>query len=79
MPGKDQGHKPTPPSQAPGESGDPQARRKAEEAVLPRTQDGEDGENGEDAEDGQDREGGDVTAPDRRRSPRRAAAKPESD
>ncbi|MCY0919761.1 MULTISPECIES: hypothetical protein [unclassified Streptomyces] len=29
--------RPTPPSQAPGESGDPQAREEAEEAVLPGT------------------------------------------
>ncbi|MER5779157.1 hypothetical protein ABT144_33695 [Streptomyces sp. NPDC002039] len=33
--------KPTPPSQAPGESGDPQARKEAEEAVVPGT--GKDG------------------------------------
>ncbi|WP_262056475.1 hypothetical protein [Streptomyces sp. STR69] len=32
---------PTPPSQAPGESGDPEARDEAEEAVLPRTPDDE--------------------------------------
>ncbi|MFF8268442.1 hypothetical protein ACF059_13730 [Streptomyces sp. NPDC016562] len=32
---------PTPPSKAPGESGDPEARREAEEAVLPETHDGE--------------------------------------
>ncbi|WOX16106.1 hypothetical protein [Streptomyces sp. N50] len=31
--------RPTPPSQAPGESGDPEARDEAEEAVRPRTQD----------------------------------------
>ncbi|WP_043666232.1 hypothetical protein [Streptomyces xylophagus] len=29
--------RPTPPSQAPGESGDPEAREEAEEAVRPRT------------------------------------------
>ena len=33
--------RPTPPSQAPGESGDPEARDEAEEAVRPRTQDDE--------------------------------------
>ncbi|MGO4456487.1 hypothetical protein AB4039_04010 [Streptomyces sp. M-16] len=32
---------PTPPSQAPGESGDPEAREEAEEAVLPDTHEGE--------------------------------------
>ncbi|MFE2927924.1 hypothetical protein [Streptomyces goshikiensis] len=32
---------PTPPSQAPGESGDPEARKEAEEAVLPDTHEGE--------------------------------------
>ncbi|WP_329260407.1 hypothetical protein OG223_41220 [Streptomyces sp. NBC_01478] len=33
--------RPTPPSQAPGESGDPEARDEAEEAVRPRTPDDE--------------------------------------
>ncbi|MFJ5304485.1 hypothetical protein [Streptomyces sp. NPDC088350] len=33
--------RPTPPSQAPGESGDPEAREAAEEAVRPRTPDDE--------------------------------------
>ncbi|MBK3575388.1 hypothetical protein JHN63_16505 [Streptomyces sp. MBT65] len=32
---------PTPPSQAPGESGDPEAREEAEETVRPRTPDDE--------------------------------------
>ncbi|MFE5915076.1 hypothetical protein ACFQ6B_39195 [Streptomyces wedmorensis] len=31
---------PTPPSQAPGESGDPEAREEAEDAVLPDTHEG---------------------------------------
>ncbi|WP_328972563.1 hypothetical protein [Streptomyces sp. NBC_00239] len=44
MSSKDHSRKPTPPSQAPGESGDPEARKEAEEAVLPRTQDGEAGD-----------------------------------
>ncbi|MCX5199160.1 hypothetical protein OOK31_35650 [Streptomyces sp. NBC_00249] len=44
MRGKDHSRKPTPPSQAPGESGDPEARKEAEEAVLPRTGDGEAGD-----------------------------------
>ncbi|WP_404961614.1 hypothetical protein [Streptomyces sp. 147326] len=35
---------PTPPSQAPGESGDPEAREEAEEAVLPDTHEGEAGD-----------------------------------
>ncbi|WP_374772174.1 hypothetical protein OG756_02650 [Streptomyces sp. NBC_01310] len=35
---------PTPPSQAPGESGDPEAREEAEEAVLADTQEGEAGD-----------------------------------
>ncbi|MFD9469902.1 hypothetical protein [Streptomyces goshikiensis] len=35
---------PTPPSQAPGESGDPEARKEAEEAVLPDTHQGEAGD-----------------------------------
>ncbi|MDJ0386213.1 hypothetical protein [Streptomyces sp. G-G2] len=34
----------TPPSEAPGESGDPEARREAEEAVVPGTGDGEAGD-----------------------------------
>lgn len=34
---------PTSPSQAPGESGDPEAREEAEEAVLPDTHEGEAG------------------------------------
>lgn len=36
--------KPTPPSQAPGESGDPQAWKEAEEAVVPGTGKDEGGE-----------------------------------
>ncbi|RST03700.1 hypothetical protein [Streptomyces sp. WAC05950] len=35
---------PTSPSQAPGESGDPEAREEAEEAVLPDTHEGEAGD-----------------------------------
>ncbi|MFD9722291.1 hypothetical protein [Streptomyces sp. NPDC059072] len=35
---------PTPPSQAPGESGDPEAREEAEDAVLPDTHEGEEGD-----------------------------------
>ncbi|MFG2715459.1 hypothetical protein ACGFX2_33655 [Streptomyces goshikiensis] len=35
---------PTPPSQAPGESGDPEAREEAEEAVLGDTHEGEAGD-----------------------------------
>ncbi|MEU9082747.1 hypothetical protein [Streptomyces sp. NPDC048357] len=35
---------PTPPSQAPGESGDPEAREEAEEAVLPDAHEGEAGD-----------------------------------
>lgn len=31
--------RPTPPSQAPGESGDPEARKDAEDAARPRTRD----------------------------------------
>ncbi|MFI8361890.1 hypothetical protein ACIGD1_17185 [Streptomyces sp. NPDC085612] len=34
---KKHGHRRTTPSQAPGESGDSEARRQAEEAVVPRT------------------------------------------
>lgn len=44
MSAKDHGRKPTPPSQAPGESGDPEARREAGEAVLPRSKRGEAGD-----------------------------------
>ncbi|MFJ4626464.1 hypothetical protein [Streptomyces sp. NPDC088847] len=33
--------RPTPPSQAPGESGDAEARKEAEDAARPRTQDDE--------------------------------------
>ncbi|MFE9792739.1 hypothetical protein ACFYRL_13500 [Streptomyces goshikiensis] len=36
--------KPTPPSEAPGESGDRAARREAEEAIAPGTRDGEAGD-----------------------------------
>ncbi|AKL64609.1 MULTISPECIES: hypothetical protein [Streptomyces] len=36
--------KPTPPSEAPGESGDRAARREAEEAIAPGTKDGEAGD-----------------------------------
>ncbi|MGW6986898.1 hypothetical protein [Streptomyces sp. NPDC054946] len=35
---------PTSPSQAPGESGDPEAREEAEKAVLPDTHEGEAGD-----------------------------------
>ncbi|MFD9516321.1 hypothetical protein [Streptomyces sp. NPDC059979] len=35
---------PTPPSQAPGESGDPEARKEADDAVLPDTHEGEAGD-----------------------------------
>ncbi|MEV4940726.1 hypothetical protein [Streptomyces zaomyceticus] len=35
---------PTSPAQAPGESGDPEAREEAEEAVLPDTREGEAGQ-----------------------------------
>ncbi|MFI5987754.1 hypothetical protein ACIBEA_43740 [Streptomyces sp. NPDC051555] len=35
--------KPTPPSEAPGESGDREARREAEEAVVPGSRGGEPG------------------------------------
>ncbi|MFE7183452.1 hypothetical protein [Streptomyces erythrochromogenes] len=34
---KKHGHRPTTPSQAPGESGDAEARQQAEEAVVPGT------------------------------------------
>ncbi|MCY0928016.1 hypothetical protein OTB20_17790 [Streptomyces sp. H27-H1] len=36
--------KPTPPSQAPGESGDREARREAEDAIVPGTKDAEAGD-----------------------------------
>ncbi|MBT2478861.1 hypothetical protein [Streptomyces sp. ISL-94] len=36
--------KPTPPSKAPGESGDREARREAEDAVMPGSQDGSSGD-----------------------------------
>ncbi|WP_405704868.1 hypothetical protein OG264_00655 [Streptomyces xanthophaeus] len=36
--------RPTPPSEAPGESGDRAARREAEEALAPGTKDGEAGD-----------------------------------
>lgn len=39
-----QPRKPTPPSEAPGESGDRAARREAEDAVVPGTKDGEAGD-----------------------------------
>ncbi|MFD9412078.1 hypothetical protein ACFWBN_34425 [Streptomyces sp. NPDC059989] len=35
---------PTPPSKAPGESGDREARKEAEDAVVPGSQDGEAGD-----------------------------------
>lgn len=60
MSGKDHGRRPTPPSQAPGESGDPEARRQAEEAMLPPVRNGE---------------AGDALTPDSE-AQRRAAAKP---
>ncbi|GHD79635.1 hypothetical protein ACFQL8_19620 [Streptomyces goshikiensis] len=39
-----QSRKPTPPSEAPGESGDRAARREAEEAIASGTKDGEAGD-----------------------------------
>ncbi|MFD7031498.1 hypothetical protein ACFWAR_26070 [Streptomyces sp. NPDC059917] len=36
--------KPTPPSEAPGESGDRAARQAAEDAIVPGTKDGESGD-----------------------------------
>lgn len=36
--------KPTPPSEAPGESGDRAARREADDAIVPGTKDGEAGD-----------------------------------
>ncbi|WP_307167427.1 hypothetical protein [Streptomyces rishiriensis] len=41
---KKEDRKPTPPSEAPGESGDRAARREAEDAIVPGTQDGEAGD-----------------------------------
>ncbi|MBT2471521.1 hypothetical protein J7E97_27570 [Streptomyces sp. ISL-66] len=41
---KDKHPRTTTPSQAPGESGDPEARKEAEEAVIPTGQDGEAGD-----------------------------------
>ncbi|GHD83050.1 hypothetical protein ACFQL8_36535 [Streptomyces goshikiensis] len=46
---------PTPPSQAPGESGDPEARKEAEEAVLPDTHEGEAGDASTPSSDAQHR------------------------
>ncbi|MFE9633445.1 hypothetical protein [Streptomyces sp. NPDC006463] len=46
---------PTPPSQAPGESGDPESREEAEQAVLPDTHEGEAGDTSTPSSDAQRR------------------------
>ncbi|MCX5174548.1 hypothetical protein OG523_02050 [Streptomyces virginiae] len=56
---------PTSPSEAPGESGDPEAREEAEEAVLPDTHEGEAGDASTPSSDAQRRAGKNAKTADR--------------
>ncbi|MCX5309068.1 hypothetical protein OG304_37460 [Streptomyces sp. NBC_00160] len=56
---------PTPPSQAPGESGDPEAREEAEEAVLADAHEGEAGDALTPSSDAQRRAGENAKTTDR--------------
>ncbi|MER7682892.1 hypothetical protein [Streptomyces sp. NPDC096934] len=58
---EDERRKPTPPSEAPGESGDKEARQEAENAVVPGSRDREDtkGRSRDTDADGDDKAGSD--------------------